>query len=92
MKQTREWGNSTGKPAELGYAAVPGVVIAGAQVSLETFFFFTSPNLWLFYTGGVCVELVGTAAGVVALKWPFWRLSAPVGLSVTPLLWALVSS
>lgn len=30
LKPTREWGNSTGKPAELGYAAVPGVVIAGA--------------------------------------------------------------
>lgn len=30
LKQTREWGNSTGKPAELGYAAVPGVVIVGA--------------------------------------------------------------
>lgn len=55
-------------------------------------FCFTSPNLWLFYTGGVRVELVGTAAGVVVLNWPFWRLSAPVGLSVTPLRWALVSS
>lgn len=36
LKRSREWGESSGKAAGLGYMAVPAVMITGTHVSLET--------------------------------------------------------